>query len=284
MSRAHQSPVTYWGGPSRNGVTTAAFVALVAKHDDRMRLGNALNGGGGVTFAVSMADLLRAIRADRTAVRAVILEPHDAEGRPTAGLVRQLTCLFPGMPVIGYLASRPEDSREILALASAGVHELIYKYEDDNIATMGVVLQRAEQACVADVVLHELDATLPSRIQPFVAYCIANPERAHDVASVAAALDVDRKTLFSHCRAAGFPPPGTVIAWCLILVAAGLLAAPGVTVQDVAMQLDFPSSSAFRNMLKRYTGLRPAALRTPGALGELCRRFLDTAANLPRES
>jgi transcriptional regulator with XRE-family HTH domain len=29
------------------------------------------------------------------------------------------------------------------------------------------------------------------------------------------------------------------------------------------------------SMLKRYTGLRPAALRTPTALAELCARFLE---------
>jgi AraC-like DNA-binding protein len=275
LGRVHQSPVTYRGASSCNGAAAATCLALVAHHDDRLRLRTALNGRVDVEFFAAVADVLHAVRSDRTAVRAVILEAHDANGRPAAGLARQLTHLFPGIPVIGYCSSRTDDSHEVIALASAGVHELLYKQQDDNIAMLAIVLQRAEQACIADVVLRQLDAELPPRIQPFIAYCLANPEHAHAVAPVAAALDVNRKTLFSYCRTAGFPPPSTVIAWCLILTAAGLLATPGVTVAQVAMQLDFPSASALRNMLKRYTGLRPAALRSPRALAELCRRFLD---------
>ena len=93
---------------------------------------------------------------------------------------------------------------------------------------------------------------------------------------VARALGVNRKTLVNHCKAAGFPSPGAVIAWCLILLTAALLATPGVTVERIGVQLNFPSATALRNMLKRYTGLRPTALRDPTALAELCARFLES--------
>jgi AraC-like DNA-binding protein len=106
---------------------------------------------------------------------------------------------------------------------------------------------------------------------------------AHSVDHVARALALNRKTLANHCRAAGFPPPGAVIAWCLILLTTALLASPGITVERVAMQLDFPSATALRNMLKRYTGLRPADLRNATALGTLCTRFLDAGTRAPAE-
>ena len=91
---------------------------------------------------------------------------------------------------------------------------------------------------------------------------------------MARALGVHRKTLANHCRAEGFAPPGTVVAWCLILLTTALLATPGITVERIAMQLNFPSGTALRNMLKRHTGLRPIDLRTPTALVEMCVRFL----------
>jgi hypothetical protein len=82
----------------------------------------------------------------------------------------------------------------------------------------------------------------------------------------------------NQSRAEEFRPPGAVIAWCLLLLTAGLLAAPGVTVKRIAVQLNFPSATALRNMLKRYTKLRPGDLRTPNALAELCARFLGADA------
>lgn len=97
---------------------------------------------------------------------------------------------------------------------------------------------------------------------------------AHSVGQVARALSVNRKTLVNHCQAEGFAPPGSVVAWCLILLTTALLATPGITVERIAMQLNFPSGTALRNLLKRHTGLRPIDLRTPTALAEMCGRFL----------
>ena len=79
----------------------------------------------------------------------------------------------------------------------------------------------------------------------------------------------------SHCKGEGYPPPGTVIGWCLLLLSAALLATPGVSADRVALQLNFSSASALRNLLRRRTGLRPTELRTPTALAELCARFLE---------
>jgi AraC-like DNA-binding protein len=237
-----------------------------------------LLGGAEVTFVASVADVLSALRADRSGIRAVVLEAHDASGRPTAGLARQVTRLFPRTPVIGYCSVRAEDSQDIIALASAGVHELVFKDLDDNAALLRGILHAADQACVADLVLQHLGAQLPARICPLVEYCLTNPEEAHAVEQVARALGVHRKTLANRCKAAGFSPPGAIIAWCLILLTVGLLATPGVTVERIALQLNFPSATALRNMLKRYTGLRPSALRTASALTELCARFLKADA------
>jgi AraC-like DNA-binding protein len=238
-----------------------------------MRLRAALTGIADVTFVESVGDVLSMLRADQSAFRAVLLEAHDAAGRPAAGLARQVTRLFPSVPVIGYCSLRAEESHDIIALSSAGVHELVFKHQDDHAVLLRGILSSAEQACTADLVLHHLGGDLPARIRPLVEYCLTNPEEAHSVDEVARALGVNRKTLVNHCRAAGFPPPGTVVAWCLILLTTGLLATPGVTVERIAIQLNFPSATALRNMMKRHTGLRPAELRTAAALEELCARF-----------
>ena len=278
LPRRHRHPVTQGDDSSRKEAPAARCLALVATSQDRGRLHAALSDIADVAFFKSVAEVLRALRDDRTGVRAVIVEARDAAGHPAAGLVRQVTQLFPTIPVIGYCSARAEDSRDIIALASAGVHELIYKQQDDRAPLLLTILRRADQQCAGDLVLHHLGKQLPRRLRPLVEYCLTNPEEAHAVEEVAWALGVNRKTLVNHCRAEGFPPPSRILGWCLLLLSAALLATPGVTVEEIASQLNFPSSSSMRNMLKRYTGLRPAALRTPTALAELCTRFLEQAA------
>jgi AraC-type DNA-binding domain-containing proteins len=268
-------PVTQGEESSCNEASDPRCLALVTGAESRTRLYAALAGVANVTFFASVAEVLRELRADQRGVRAVILEARDAAGHPAAGLARQVTTLFPAIPVIGYCSGRSEDSQEIIALASAGVHELIYKQHDDHAPLLRAILARADQQCAGDLVLHHLRKALPRRLRPLVEYCLSNPEDAHAVNSVARALGVDRKTLVNHCKVEGFPPPGTVLGWCLLLLSAALLAAPGVPADRVALQLAFPSATALRNMLKRYTGMRPAELRTPTALAELCARFLE---------
>lgn len=276
--RVHDSPVTRGGAPSRHGTHPATCLALVTGWEDRARLRTALHGSAEVVFVTSVVDVLHAMRTDRTGIRAVILEARDASNRPSAGLARQVTRLFPTIPVIGYCSALAADSQDIIALSSAGVHELVFKKLDDHAALLRALLLSAEQACIADLVLHHLDAHLPMRVRSFVEYCLTNPEEAHSVNQVAYALGVNRKTLVNHCRTEGFPPPGTVVAWCLILLTVGLLSTPGVTVERISIQLNFSSSTALRNMLKRHTGMRPGELRTANALGELCARFLGIQA------
>jgi AraC-like DNA-binding protein len=272
--RGRRAPVTYRGTPSCSEAGIPTCVALITGCDDRTRLGAALHGTAAVTFVAAVGDVLPLLRGDRLTVRAVVLEAHDAAGRPTAGLARQITRLFPATPVIGYCSLRAEGSQDILALASAGVHELIFKEMDEHAALLRNLLRSAEQASAAHVVLNHLGEGLPARIRPLVEYCLTNPEEAHSVDQVARALGINRKTLLNRCSALGFPPPGAVIAWSLLLLTTALLAAPGVTVERVAVQLNYPSATALRNMLKRHTGLRPTDLRRAGALAELCTRFL----------
>ena len=252
-------------------------LALVAGWQDRARIRDALAGVAEPQFVTTNAGMLQALRAGQDGIRTVLLEAHDSAGRPTAGLVRQITILFPTIPVVGYCSQRPEESQDILALSSAGVHELVFKQQDDHAVLLRTILDSAHQACVADLVLHHLEGRLPVRVRALVEYCLTNPEQAHSVDGVARALGVNRKTLVNHCRAEHFPAPGAVVAWCLILLAAGMLAARGVTVERIALQLNFPSATALRNMLKRYTGRRPAELRTSEALAELCAAFLSAA-------
>ena len=83
---------------------------------------------------------------------------------------------------------------------------------------------------------------------------------------MADALNVHRKTLVARLSGANLPTPSALISWCRILVAARLLEDPGRSVEQVALLLEFPSGTSMRNMMKRYTGLRPGEIRENGGV------------------
>ncbi|HJU64286.1 MAG TPA: hypothetical protein VJ596_01355, partial [Gemmatimonadaceae bacterium] len=59
-------------------------------------------------------------------------------------------------------------------------------------------------------------------------------------------------------------------------------------VEQIALAFGFGSGTGFRNMLRRYTGLRPGALRAAGGFDAVAERFMractDSRANGRREA
>jgi AraC-like DNA-binding protein len=84
--------------------------------------------------------------------------------------------------------------------------------------------------------------------------------------AVANALGVHRKTLVNYCCAVHFPTPSALVSWCQLFLVGYYLGHGNATVAAIAQQLDFPSATALRNLLKRYTGDRPQDVRAAGGL------------------
>jgi AraC-like DNA-binding protein len=258
--------VTRGGSSFAEVASPTRVLALVSDQSDRARLRGAVRRSIEFVFHAEVHDVLVALRTSAVSPTAVLLEPRDAQGRPSAGLARQVLMLFPGVPVIGYCRAGVEHSQEILDLANAGVHELLFKHDDDADATIRTVVASAHQACAGEVVFAAVAKLIPARLQPMVRYCLMYPATARSVNAVAHALGIHRKTLVNHCTAAHLPPPGALVSWCQLLLAAHYLGRGSATVESIAQQLEFPSATALRNLLKRYTRLRPQDVRAAGGL------------------
>jgi AraC-like DNA-binding protein len=209
----------------------------------------------------------------------VVVEPRDCEGRSTAPVVRQLLDASVRFPIVGYCHAGYEHSRDILELSQAGVHELLFHGIDDTGVALRGVLESAAQASASSEVMRAIGQHIPGALVPLFEFCLGYPERATSVQAVAQALGVHRKTLVNYCAQASLPPPGAVMAWCRLLLVGHFLETPGNTVERIAMRVEFASATALRNMLRRYTGLRPQQVRERGGLlcvAEAFRRRLLT--------
>lgn len=247
-------------------------LAVLRDRQCRARWEEAVRGYGRIGFCDRATELAPRLVAS-TGVGAIVVEPRDDTGSSTAPLVGALRGAFPRIPVLAYCDHRRDRSTDILALARAGVHELVFRGVDDVRPALGTVLASAARHCTAAQLVAQLRDVVRGEALPFVAYCLEHAAEPLTVVSVARALGVHRKTLVYRCAQAALPSPRAVIAWCRLVMAAQLLEDRGRSVEQVALALDFPSGTALRNMLKRHTGLSPRELRVPGGGQQVLRRF-----------
>jgi AraC-like DNA-binding protein len=269
-------------GVPLHGVTvpepSPVVLALITGRLERLRIATAVRGHAAVQFVGTAGELLAQL-ADASALPiALIVEPRDCDGHSTAGLVRQLVAAHPRLPIVGYCHAGYEHSRDILDLGVAGVHELLFHGIDDSGVALRGVLTSACQASAATQVLRAIASDVPIALLPLFEFCLAYPERATSVQAVAHVLGVHRKTLVNYCAQASLPPPGAVIAWCRLLLVGHFLETPGRTVEGIALRVEFASATALRNMLRRYTGLRPQQVRERGGLRCIVDAFRSSLA------
>ncbi len=245
--------------------TSEKVFALVLGKAERARLTASLRGEYDVHFAERGYELLTLVKGARSTVAAVMLEMRDADGRSTCDIVSQIAVSESSPPVLAFCRAGGEGSGEIRNFVLAGVRELVFEGVDDVGVALRAVLSSAQQAQLGERVANALLKTLAPILGPFVRYVTAHPETQR-VADVADALGFNRKTLVNHCAQAVAPPPQELLAWCRLSVVAELLSTTPKTIEAIALQLDFPSDTALRNMMKRYTGLRATDVRARGGM------------------
>jgi AraC-like DNA-binding protein len=225
-----------------------------------------LRGRAEIRFAENFGELRELLRHLTGEIGAVIVCPSDRAGMPAATILREIARARPDVPLVAYCRAGVEHSADIRGLAAAGVHEYLFAGIDDSGIALRAVLDSARRECATDAVLQRLGPLLPKRLQTFAEYCLAQPATTKSVAGVASMLGVNRKTLVNHCAQEGCPPPAELIAWCRLVLVAYLLERTDRTVESIALELDFPSDTALRNMMKRYTGLRAIEVRQRGGV------------------
>jgi AraC-like DNA-binding protein len=242
------------------------IAALVRDPAAQTRLRGSIRSYAALVFCDTAAELSAAV-ADGGA-SAVITEWHDGRGITVDWTIKCLRNDYPTVPVLIYAPLTPEGAHNMLTAARAGVVDAIIANFDDVGVTLGRRLAAAQSTALADRAVTRLAALVPSSVAQLLDYFFRHARTAPSVASAATALQVHRKTLALHCARAQLPTPSALCCWVRLILAAQRLEDPGRTTERAAMELGFPSGSAFRNMLKRYTDLTPSDVRERG--GSMC--------------
>lgn len=241
----------------------AAILALVLGDTERARIRHALLGVASVRFCDSVRDLVQGAEVDD--VDAAIVELHDASGAPTLQAIRLLRERYPSIAVLAYVVVTAGALRETAEAGALGVRGVIVHDVDDYGSPLRRIVAAARGAGAAEQIARAAEPAAPDALRPFIRLCAASATRPFSVEDAARALGVHRRTLVNRLRAAGLPPPREIVAWNRLLHATRLLDDPGRALDRIASDLGFASASSLYNMLRRYTGLAPSALRARGA-------------------
>jgi AraC-like DNA-binding protein len=245
--------------------------ALVRDPVSRARLTEALRHEASVRYCERLTEVLALAEAGLASL--VVVDHRDFDGSPTLPTVRRLRDEYPSVPIVMYLPMSAVVSGAVMDYARAGVSQLVFQGVDDLKASLRSAVDAALDQVSAAALGSDLDPLIPPTIVPFLRYCLEHARRNITVEEVASAMGVHRKTLVDRLNAARLPSPRSMIGWCRLLMAARLLDDPGRTIEQVALQLDFPSGAALRNMFKRYTGLRTTEVRQNGGVRCLVHAF-----------
>lgn len=197
------------------------------------------------------------------AVSIAVLDPF-ASSPAQFDDVRRLRVRYPSVAIVLYVSIPPTPPRELFEAGRFGVDGLVLADQDDEPRQVRAFIEQAEARGVLGIVRRALEGVRTTvRDATLVAVTRAHqrltPER------LARILGLRRKALASRLAQAGFPPPARLIAWGRLIVAARLLEDEQRSVDAVAMSLDYPSGSAFRNVFRRYLNATPQQVRSSGA-------------------
>lgn len=229
-----------------------------------------LPAGAPVLCATEEMAARRALR--RPDVHVAIFDLHE-DVACAAAILEDVPTQFPSVATVCMTSRVRVNPEELLRVARAGVHAVLFEEDRRFPLLVRSALTAAVTRHRSDRVWGAIAPETPARVRPLVAYGLKNSYQHLSVDVAARALGLHRKTLAERCAVAGAPPPQQVLGWCRMLAAAILLEEDGRAVDHVAAELGFASGAAFRNMLKRYTGLNPAELRARGTVTEVARQF-----------
>jgi AraC-like DNA-binding protein len=241
----------------------------------RAKLARVLGPHGQLVWVSTIGEMRDALDAE-SRVGTVISEARDLRGVSASPLLREVRQNRPSVALIGYCA-RNTPSPDLLALANAGIDELVQEGVDDEGVALRAAYRGSIEARAARAVLSAIASLVPATLLPVVEYCLRYPREDHSVLALARAHGVDRKTLLNHASRNAFFAPSTLAMWCRIMLAAALLETTRDTVEQIAFSLEFASPSAFRNACRRYTGQRPSTWRAAGGLEGVVELFRAAA-------
>ncbi len=204
---------------------------------------------------------------------ALLCSASDGDSRPTAPFVLQLRSVCGDVPVIALLRRAEALSPAAVSLLATGPAATATVEDLDLASVQRVLASRVWRAEFVACVWPMLEPDVPYALRAVLRYALARAGEPLRVQTIADALGLHRKTLWTRCRRHGMGNMRALTRWCRLLAAAHALRTLPRTVDAVADELRFPSPTALRNAVRRHLRTTPSALRASGGERVACAAF-----------
>lgn len=227
---------------------------------------------GEATEVRAVSTMLGAVDAVRATLGCCLLITVPGETElDRVGAYARFRVLYPHVPVIALFVQGSSAHRGTMTIGRVGVTDIVPVDGELDAAVLQVALVRAHAAGVSHFVWDECRPALPEELTTLLKTTLRIAHRPISVSTLASAAGMPERSLRRWCEDARIPSPQWIIGWARLLVAGYYLDDPGRTILQVAELLEFTSSCALRNQLRRYSGLSPRELRARGSTMLLCR-------------
>jgi AraC-like DNA-binding protein len=164
-------------------------------------------------------------------------------------------------------------SMAVIDAGRFGLDGLIMADADDEPRRLLPLIEQAEARGVLETLRRALGDVKPT-VRDATLIAVTRAHQRLSPEGMAKILGVRRKNLSERLAQAGFPTAQRLIAWGRLIVAARMLEDSERSADSVALALDFPSGSAFRNTCQRYLHAAPQQIRARGGASYVIGAFL----------
>ncbi|MEP6690237.1 MAG: helix-turn-helix domain-containing protein [Gemmatimonadaceae bacterium] len=246
------------------------------------RLRAALRDRYSVVQCASWDELLGA--CGREPVSIAVVDLYTGAGEKVDGgfeWLRQLKRRYPSVALVAYVGTPPAKARDMFEAGRFGIDGLVVADQDDEPRRMLGLIEQADARGVVEMLRRSIIDVKPT-VRDATLIAVTRAHERLSPETLARILGVRRKALSERLSQSGFPTAQRLIAWGRLIVAARMLEDSGRSADSVALALDFPSGSAFRNTCQRYVRSAPHQIRAGGGAHFVIAAFLDEARGVSR--
>lgn len=238
--------------------------------DNATRLTSVLAESGSAYVAPSrMTDIDAALGGGTRSV--IVFEVPTLDDDAAAVLFRHVKARFPHCPVIALHRPGTSGVKALARAAALGITEILVVDGVLPTAEFLMCLSACRTESVARTVWSRARADIDAGLETILVRALRMAERPITLSALAVNSGMPERSLRQYCERHGYPNPQWIIGWARLLCAAYYIEEPGRSIDSIANLLEYSSPSAFRNQLRRYTGLTASSVRAGGAIHTVAR-------------
>ncbi len=246
------------------------LVLLEPRPRSLVRVASALEGVHPLARVRTFTGLERRLR--RRAVAGCILDVFDPDVPISPPVLRQIRRRHPAVAIVVY-SDFTSREMELYHLGLMEVDGVLRAEERPSPWEIRGAVEEALGNALARVVVDAVSDKIPPLIRECLRWGIQHPDGPPRVGELTEALGVPYRTLLRECRAQRVPPPGLLLLWGRLLLAAHLLDRPGATVDRAAYRVGYSTGGALRKAFRRHLGCSATGLRKRGGFSWALERF-----------